>query len=130
MTQYADLFKPEVIFSLENPFLKSVAAMHRAVFETMDKAARAQLAFAEELLDINRDRFELLYAGKSLTETMDAQQDLITEFGKCAARYVGDLKEIAESMGADLTEAMADAANEAAGGAESKPRSGKSKKAA
>lgn len=130
MTQFADFFKPEAIFSLENPFLKSAAATHRALFETFDKAARAQLAFAEELLDINRDRFELLYAGKSLTETMDAQQDLITELGKCAARYVGDLKEIAESMGTDLTEAVADAANEATGAAESKPKSAKSKKAA
>jgi hypothetical protein len=94
---------------------------------------RAQLAFAEDLLDINRERFELLYAGKSFTETLDAQQDLMTEFGERAARYAGNLKEIATAMSSELTDVVADAANEAAGAAgpaKGKTRSAKSNNAA
>ena len=130
MTQFTDYFKPEVLLSRENPFLKTAAAAHRAVFDTLDKAARVQLAFAEDLLDLNRERFELLYAGKSFTETLDAQQDLLMEMGKRSVRYAGDLQDIATSLGTGLKGAAADAANEAAAGAGRKAGASKSKKAA
>ena len=130
MTQFTDYFKPEVLLSRENPFLKSAAAAHRALFDTLDKAARVQLAFAEDLLDLNRERFELLYAGKSITETLGAQQDLMFELGRRTSRYAGDLQDIATSLGSGLTEAAADAANEAASGAGRKAGASKSKKAA
>lgn len=130
MTQFTDYFKPEVLFSRENPFLKPVAVTHRAIFDTLDKAARVQLAFAEDLLDMNRERFELLYAGKSFTETLDAQQDLITDLSRRTAQYAGDLQDIATSLGSGLTEVATDAANDTAKGAGRKSGSTKSKKAA
>ena len=120
MTQFEDYFKPETVFSMDNPFLKSAQAAHRLLFDTIERTARAQLRFAEDLLDLNRDRFELLYAGKSFSETFDAQQDLVAEFGKRAVDYAGDLREAAESMFGRASEAAMDAANDL--GAEPKPK--------
>ena len=130
MTQFADYLKPEVLFSRDNPILKSAIATHRAMFDTLDRTARLQLAFAEDLLDINRERFELLYAGKSLTESLGDQQDLIVKLGRRTAQYADDLQGVATSLGSDLTVAAMDAANEAAQGAGRKSGSTKSKKAA
>ena len=130
MTQFADYLKPEVLFSQDNPFLKSAIATHRAMFNTLDRTARVQLAFVEDLLDINRERFELLYAGKPLTESLGDQQDLIVKLGRRTAQYAGDLQDIATSLGSDLSGVATDAANEAVKGAGRKSGSAKSKKAA
>ena len=126
MTQFSDYFKPETLFSRENPFLKSAEKTHRLVFETLDKTARVQLAFAEDLLDINRERFESLYEGRTLTDLWTAQQNLASELGKRAAKYAGDLQEVVTSMQAEVAEA----ANELDAEIEPKARKPKSKKAA
>jgi hypothetical protein len=130
LTQFADFFKPESLLSRDNPFLKSAAATHRALFDTLDRTARRQLAFVEDLLDLNRERFELLYSGKSFTETLGAQQDLVIELGRCTARYTGDLQDIAMSLGFGLAEAGGEAANDAAAGAARKTGASKSEKTA
>ena len=130
MTQFTDFLKPEVLFSRENPFLKSAAAAHRMLFETMDRTARLQLAFAGDMLDLNRDRFELLYAGKPFAEALDAQQELVTRFGKRAARHVGELQEVAASMRERVTDAAFEAANDPNRGAGRAAGSAKSRKAA
>jgi hypothetical protein len=130
MTQFTDYFKPETVFSMENPFLRSARAAHRLMFDTFDKTARAQLRFAEDLLDLNRDRFELLYAGKSFSETFDAQQELVADFGKRAADYAGDLREAAESVFGRASEAAVDAANDLGAGAKPKSAATRSKKKA
>lgn len=126
MTQFSDYLKPETLFSRENPFLKSAEKTHRLVFETLDKTARVQLAFAEDLLDINRERFESLYEGRTLTDLWTAQQNLASELGKRAAKYAGDLQEVVTSMQAEVAEA----ANELDAEIEPKARKPKSKKAA
>lgn len=130
MTEFADFFKPDVLLSRANPFLTSAAATHRALFDRLDGAARLQLAFVEDLLDLNRERFELLHSGKSFTETLGAQQDLVIELGRCTARYTGDLQDIAMSLGFGLAEAPGGAANGAAAGAAREGDASKSTKTA
>lgn len=126
MSQLPDFFSPEKLFSRDNPILKSAEKTHRLIFETLDRSARVQIAFAEDLLEINRERFESLYARQSLTDLFTAQQNLATELGKRTAKYAGDLQEVAGS----LQTGVADAANEMAPKAPRKAAGGKSKKAA
>jgi hypothetical protein len=128
MSQFTDFFKPETLFSRDNPFLKSAEKTHRLIFETLDKAARVQLSFAEDLLDINRERFESLYAGQSLTDMFTAQQNIVTELGKRTARYAGDLQEVVTSLQVDASEAANELAEKAV--PKAKARSAKAKKAA
>ena len=108
MASFADYLKPEELFSRNNPLLKTVETGHRVVFESFDTAARLQLAFAADLLDLNRDRFNSLYQGESLQDALEAQRDLAIEIGKRAARHVGELSEVFAFTALDLT----DAANE------------------
>lgn len=126
MTQFNDFFKPEALFSKDNPLLKSFRQGHELMFETFDKAARVQLAYAEELLDVNRKQFETLYSGKSLKDAVAAQQDLVTEVGKRTAKCVGDLQEVVVEMQAGVSEAANDLG---AGPASSKAKTKKSKSA-
>jgi hypothetical protein len=95
MTEFTDLFKPEIIFSKENPLLRTAEKTHRLIFESYDKAARLQLTFAGDLLDLNRKRFDALYADDTLLNKVSAQQDLATEFGKRTVTWAGDLQEVA-----------------------------------
>jgi len=98
MTQFTDLFKPEILFSKENPFLKAAEKTHRLIFESFDKAARLQLTFAEDMLDLNRKRFDALYTDDTLLNKVSAQQDIATEFGKRTARWAGDLQEVTAAI--------------------------------
>jgi hypothetical protein len=125
MSQLPDFFNPENFFSRDNLFLKSAEKTHRLIFETLDRTARVQLAFAGDLLDINRERFESLYARQSLGDLFTAQQNLASELGKRTAKYAGDLQEVASNMQAGAAEA----ANELGAGAPRKPAA-RSKKAA
>lgn len=126
MSQLNEFFKPEALFSRDNPFLKSVEKSHRLVFEALDKTARLQLELAEDLLDMNRSRFDSLYKHESFTDVLADQQNLAAELGERAKRYAEDLQEVFGEVQAEVTEA----ANEFA--AEAKPRKSapKSKKAA
>jgi hypothetical protein len=108
MTEIASLFKPEILFSKENPLLKTAGKAHHLLFETFDKTARLQLSFAEELLDLNRKRFDALYADGSLMDKVTAQQNLATEVGKHTASWAGNLQEVA----VDLQSSISDAAND------------------
>jgi len=126
MSQISEFFKPEVLFSRENPFLKSVEKSHRLVFETLDKTARLQLALAGDLLDLNRERFASLYERQTLSELFAAQQDLATELGKRAAQYAGDLQAVVS----DIQAGAAEAANELGAAAKPRKTQAKSKKAA
>jgi len=126
MSQLNEFFKPEALFSRDNPFLKSVQKSHRLVFETLDKTARLQLALAEDLLDMNRSRFNSLYETQSFADLLANQQNLAAELGERAKRYAEDLQEVFGEVQEEVTEA----ANELA--AEAKPRKSvrKTKKAA
>jgi len=117
MTLFADYLNTEKLLSRENPLLKAAETGHRRVFESFDTAARMQLAFAADLLDLNRDRFATLYSSESLQDAFEAQRDLALEIGKRAARHVGELSEALVFGALDLS----DAANEQpAAGARSK----------
>jgi len=85
MTQFTGLFKV-------------AEKTHRLIFESFDKAARLQLTFAEDLLVLNRKRFDALYADDTLLNKVSAQQDLATEFGKRTATWAGDLQEVAVDL--------------------------------
>jgi hypothetical protein len=128
MNQIADFFKPEILFSRQNPFLKSAEKTHRLVFETLDKTIRLQLGFTEDLLDINRERFESLYQTQSFSDLLAAQQNLASELGQRTARYAGDLQDIVS----DIQSGVGEAANELGAQAKPKPKkaAGKAKKAA
>ena len=125
MTQFTDLLKPEIIFSRENPFLKAAGKSHRLAFETFDKAAHLQLAFYQDLLDLNRKRFESLYADEPLKDKFSTQQDLATEAGKRAAALIGDMQEVA----VDLQSSFSDAANDFVAPKAAKKPASKAKKA-
>ena len=90
MTQFTDLFKV-------------AEKSHHLIFESYDNAARLQLAFAGDLLDLNRKRFEALYADDTVLNKVSAQQDLATEFGKRTATWAGDLQEVAVDLRSDIS---------------------------
>ena len=90
MTQFTDLFKV-------------AEKTHRLIFESFDKAAHLQLAFAGDLLDLNRKRFEALYADDTLLNKVSTQQDLATEFGKRTATWAGDLQEVAIDLRSNIS---------------------------
>jgi hypothetical protein len=125
MTQFSDLFKPEALFSNENPLPKSVQKTHLLFAKSFDKAARLQLSFAEDLLDINRKRIDALYAGESFMDTVSAQQDIATEFGNRVAACAGDLKEVVVDFQSNVT----GAANDLVSPAVAKTPAAKGKKA-
>jgi len=125
MTQFTDLFKPEALFSNENPFLKSVQKSHLLFAKSFDKAARLQLSFAEDLLEINRKRIDALYAGESFMDTVSAQQDIATEIGKRVAACAGDLQEMVVDFQSNVT----GAANDLVSPATAKTPAAKGKKA-
>ncbi len=127
MTQLTDLFNPEIMFSSENPFLKTAKKTHLQIADSFDKAARLQLSFAEDLLNLNRKRIDALYAGESFADTVSAHQDLATELGKRTATWAGDLKEVAVDLQSGVTGAASDLVSPAAN--ETRAKAPKSKKA-
>ena len=124
MTQITDLFNPEIMFSSENPFLKTAKKTHLQIADSFDKVARLQLSFAEDLLNLNRKRIDAFYAGESFADTVSAHQDLATELGKRTATWAGDLKEVV----VDLQSGVTGAANDLVSPAANEPRAAKSKK--
>ena len=125
MTKITDLFKPEVLFQKENPFLKAAEKAHRLFFESFDKTARLQLTFAEDLLDLNRNRFDALYAGDTLQDRISAHQELATEIGNRTATLAGDLQEVA----VELQSSVSEAANDLVAPVATKASAAKAKKA-
>jgi hypothetical protein len=99
---------PDVLFSADNPFLKSARNTHRLVFDAFDRTARLQLAYAQELLDLNTQRFEALYGSESVMDAVAAQQDLAFDLARSTSRCMAELKEVASGLQASLS----DAANE------------------
>jgi hypothetical protein len=137
MNNIFDNFKPEALFSTENPFFKSAQKTHTLFAEAFDKTARMQLAFGEELLDLNKKRFASLYAGKSAQGTIATHQDLITEAGTRASALVDDFQKVATDFQAGMTEAAnewvnvaTEAVNEAVETVQSPKTAKPSKKAA
>ena len=126
MSKINEFLDPETFFTRDNPFLKSAEATHRLVFETLDKTARLQLAFAGDLLQINRERFESLYQRQSLSDLLAAQQELAAELGKRTARYAGELQDVVSDIQSGVTEA----ANEFGAAAAPRKNAARSKKAA
>ena len=128
MTQLTDLFNPEIMFSSENPFLNTAKKTHLRIADSFDKAARLQLSFAEDLLNLNRKRIDALYAGESFADTVSAHQDLATELGKRTATWAGDFKEVVVDLQSGVTGAANDLFSPAPG--ETKAAKGKKAKAA
>lgn len=121
MSTLNDYFKPETLFSRDNPFLKSAEKTHQLIFGALDKTARLQLAFAEDLLDINGQRYQSLYQQQSFTGLFEAQRELMTRLGERASHYAGELREVVSSLQTDVTEAANDF------GAEVEPKATKAK---
>jgi hypothetical protein len=69
--------------------------VHHRIFEAFDSTVRVQLSLVGDLLDLNRKRFETLYAGTGLMDKISVHQDLATELGKRTATWAGDLQEVA-----------------------------------
>ena len=90
MTQFTDL-------------IKVAEKTHRLIFESFDKAARLQLTFAGDLLNLNRKRFDTLYADDTLLNKVSAQQDLATELGKRTVTWAGDLQEVAVDLRSNIS---------------------------
>ena len=108
MNNIFENFKPEALFSSENPFFKSTQKTHTLFSKAFDKTARMQLAFAEELLDLNKKRFASLYTGASVQDTIANHQELMTEAGSRASALADEFQQVATDLQAGVT----DAANE------------------
>ena len=108
MSEISNLFKPETLFSKENPFMKSAEKTHRLFFDAFDRTARLQLSLAEDLLNLNRKRFNALYTDDGVMDKVSAHQDLAVELGKRTAAWAGDLQEVA----VDLQNSFSEAAND------------------
>jgi len=108
MTAFTDFFNPEVLFSADNIFLKSARQAHELAFEAVDKTARLQLDFARDLLDINRKRFDAMYAGESFTDSLSAQTDFALEAGKRGLSLVDG----AQAIASEIQEAVKESASE------------------
>jgi hypothetical protein len=104
MNQVFDFFKPEALFSSDNPFIQSAAKSHRLFAESFDKAARAQLAFAGDLLDLNRKRIESLYESNSVADKLTAQQAIITEAGNLASEWAAGVQDIVTEYQSGVSE--------------------------
>jgi len=129
MNELFDNFKPETVFSTENPFFKSAQNAHTLFAEAFDKTARMQLAFGEELLDLNKKRFATLYAGASASETLSDHQDLITEAGNRASDLADEFQKVATDFQAGITEAANEWVNVATEAVSEAAKPVKSKKA-
>ncbi len=127
MTQFTDFLKPEALFSSENIFALAAKQAHELSFEALDKTARLQLDFARDLLEINRKRFESMYAGGSFADTLSAHQEFALETGKRGLSMVDD----AQAIASELQEAAKESANEFVAAAKGfgKPAKTASKKA-
>ena len=108
MTQFTEFFKPEVLFSPENIFMQTAKQAHELTFEALDKTTRLQLDFARDLLEINRKRFESMYAGDSFADTLSAHQDFALETSKRGLSLVDD----AQAIASEIQEAVRESANE------------------
>ncbi len=108
MSQAFYFFKPEALFSADNPFLTSARKSHQLLAESFHKAARAQLAFAEDLLVLNGKRIEALYEGNSISDKLAAQQAIVTETGNRAAELAADVQDIVTEYQAGVSEAAND----------------------
>jgi len=58
MNRLFEFFKHDTILSTGNPFFKSAEKTHRLFAGAIDSTARMQLAFGEELLDLNKNQIE------------------------------------------------------------------------
>jgi hypothetical protein len=127
MNTFSDFLKPEVLFSAANPFLKSARQTHEAALEAMEKAAHLQLDFARDLLDINRKRFEAVYAGDSFLDTLSANQDFALEAGKRGLSLIDD----AQAIASEIQEVVKESASEffAAANSYAKPAKAAARKA-
>ena len=127
MNAFTDFFKPEAIFSNENLFFKSAKQAHELAFEAFDRTAQLQLDFARDLLDLNRKRFEAMYAGASIVETLSANQDFAVETSKRGLTLVDD----AQAIASEFQDAVKESASEfvAAANAYTKPAKTAPKKA-
>ena len=113
MTQLSDYFAPETLFSRDNPFLKLAEKSHRLVFESLDRTSRLQLSFAEDLLDLNRERFDSLYACESVVDLAKAQQDYAWDLRARASRHASELQDLLIEAGSSAAEAAGDLGGEA-----------------
>lgn len=101
-------FAPEVLFSADNPAWQAAGKVHRGLVESFDSAARAHLALASDLLDLNRRRIEELYSGKPLSDQLQSQADILIESGQRFSAWSEELREVASSC----REAIVDVASE------------------
>ncbi|MGD2130347.1 MAG: phasin family protein [Lysobacterales bacterium] len=108
MSQFTDLMKPEVLFSAENPILQSARKTHKMLFDAVDKSARVQLAYAEELLDLNAKRFEVLVGSESPMEAVAAYQDLAFDVARSASQAATELQDVVSGLQFALGDAAAD----------------------
>lgn len=113
MALFTDFLNAEKLYSRDNPLLKATEAGHRMLFESLDNAARLNIAFAVDLLDLNRERFQSFYGGASLKATLEAQRDLALEMGQRTVRHAGELAEVIAATALDLTNAANEQRNTA-----------------
>lgn len=102
--------EPEKLFSDDNPVYRMAGRAHRDLYEALDGVMRANLALTTDLLDINRQRIEALYAGKPLSEQFQSQADILFESGKRVVAWSDELRDVATTWRSHV----ADLADEAA----------------
>lgn len=111
MNNIFENLKPEALFSADNPFFTAAQKTHSQFAQAFDKTARMQLAFAEELLDLNQKRFAALYAGASVQDTIASHQELLTEAGNRSFAMADELQKVAVDFQAGISDAANDWVN-------------------
>ena len=132
MAQIFDLFdsenfKAEKFLSPQNPMFAAMGRAHHGVFNAFDQATRANLSLAEDLLNLNRDRFDSLYDQPTFSEVLGAHKDIAMEAGKRVTEWGVNMREIATRYQSSLLDVTAASPTQAKAG---KSPAGKKSKAA
>jgi hypothetical protein len=107
-------FAPEVLFSADNPVWQATTKVHRSLVESFDTAARANLALASDLLDLNRRRVEELYSGKPISDQLQAHADIVLESGQRFSAWGEELREVATACRAVFADVASEVAEQPA----------------
>jgi len=107
-------FAPEGFFSVENPVVKTAQSAHRGLFDAFESAAQANLSLAGDLLELDRQCLEGLYADKPVADKIQAQTDLLVESGQRFVQWTDELRDVAQAYRQSVESLVKNAGEKAA----------------
>lgn len=108
------------LFSTDNPFFQQSLRMHKLAADTFDLVARSQVELMQDLVNINRARFEALHASASVSDAMNVQHQATREVGEKVIAHgeeviniIGDAQNAVVDVASDWTEQAQESAKKA-----------------